>query len=143
MKIKLMTIEDYDDVYGLWTAEAGVGLRSIDDSIVGIDKFIKRNPNTNFVAQVDGKIIAAILCGNDGRRAYIYHAIVSKGFRKRGIAKSLVDATIVALKIEGIHKMALVVFADNSLGNSFWLGQGFVRRHDLFYWDLSLNEENV
>ncbi|MEQ3067342.1 hypothetical protein [Thomasclavelia ramosa] len=48
-----------------------------------------------------------------------------------------------AVKAEGINKTALVVFADNQLGNDFWQSQGFKEREDLTYRDFSLNEENI
>ena len=142
MNIKLMIIEDYKQIYDLWTSEKGVGLRSIDDSKEGIDKFLKRNPTTCFVAQKDDRIIGSILCGNDGRRGYIYHAMVWKKRRGQGIGKALVDAATNALKDEGIHKAALVVFCSNELGNKFWENIGFSKRDDLVYRNLSLNEGN-
>ncbi|HCX78034.1 MAG TPA: GNAT family N-acetyltransferase, partial [Firmicutes bacterium] len=49
--IRIMTIEDYERVYKLWSETKGMGLRSIDDSIEGIERFLKRNPRTSFVAE--------------------------------------------------------------------------------------------
>ena len=47
IKIRVMTIEDYDEVYHLWINTPGMGLNSIDDSKSGIEKYIKRNPKTS------------------------------------------------------------------------------------------------
>ena len=143
MNIRIMTIDDYNEVYPLWTSTAGVGLRSLDDSEQGIKKFIDRNPQTNFVAVDGDKIVGVILCGHDGRRAYIYHTCVNIEYRGQGIGKKLVDATLEALKAEGINKAALVVFADNQIGNPFWNAVGWERRLDLNYYNKSLNRENV
>ena len=66
--IRTMTIEDYDEVYSLWTKIRGFGLRSVDDSREGIARFLKRNPTTSVVAVEDGKVVGSILCGHDGRR---------------------------------------------------------------------------
>jgi hypothetical protein len=71
MEINLLMIEDYDKVYQLWTNTKGMGMRSLDDSFEGIKKFLKRNPTTNYIAQVENKIIGVILCGHDGRRKCI------------------------------------------------------------------------
>ena len=68
MKLRTMTIEDYDEVFALWTKIRGFGIRSIDDSKEGIEMFLKRNPSTSVVAEEDGKIVGSILCGHDGRR---------------------------------------------------------------------------
>ena len=60
-----MTIEDYDEVYALWKKIRGFGIRSIDDSREGVDRFLKRNPTTSVVAEKDGRIVGSILCGHD------------------------------------------------------------------------------
>lgn len=143
MEIRLMTIDDYDKVYHLWTNTEGMGMRSLDDSFEGITKLLKRNPTTNYIAQEENKIIGVILCGHDGRRGYIYHTAVESSFRNKGVGKSLVDATLDALKKEAINKVALVAFASNDLGNKFWQSLGFNKRNDLIYRNLSINENNA
>jgi len=40
MEIRAMVIEDYERVYKLWTNTAGMGMRSLDDSQRGIEKFL-------------------------------------------------------------------------------------------------------
>lgn len=142
-KIKVMTILDYPKVYELWTSTAGMGMRNLDDSEAGIDKFIKRNPNTNFVAIDGDKVVGVIMAGNDGRRAYIYHTAVQEEYRNQGIATKLVERCLMAIKNEGINKVALVAFKHNQLGNDFWQSKGFITRDDLVYRNLSLNEENI
>lgn len=138
-----MKIEDYNAVYHLWSATAGMGMRSLDGSPAGITKFLNRNPNTCFVAEFDNQIVGVILCGQDGRRGYIYHTAVRPDFRKRGIGKALVNITLESLKKEQINKVALAVFANNSLGNEFWEHMGFEMRDDLVYRNISLNAQNL
>ena len=75
--IRRMKIEDYPLVYGLWTRCTGFTMRDIDDSEDAIKTFLKRNPDTCFVAEDDGgRIIGAILAGHDSRRSRIYHTAV-------------------------------------------------------------------
>ena len=50
--IRTMTIDDYDDVAALWAGIKGFGIRSIDDSREGIERFLRRNPNTSVVAEM-------------------------------------------------------------------------------------------
>ena len=68
MNIRKMTIDDYQSVYDLWMACDGVGLNDIDDSRQGIERFLKRNPETCFVTEEDGKVVGVIMAGHDGRR---------------------------------------------------------------------------
>lgn len=139
MHIRKMTISDYDNVYKLWLSCAGMGLNNLDDSETGVDKFLKRNPDTCFVAE-DDHIKGVIMVGNDGRRGYIYHTAVHPDFRHRGIASMLVDTAIQSLAELGIHKVALVVFDKNETGNEFWEKQGFTARNDLIYRNKTLSE---
>lgn len=138
--IRPMIIEDYDDVYRLWTLTKGMGLNNLDDTKTGINIFLQRNPNTCFVATFHNEIIGTIISGHDGRRGYIYHTAVSEKFRKKGIGQKLVTSSLSALKTEGINKVALVVFSKNKLGNLFWEKIGFRKREDLIYRDKTINE---
>ena len=131
--IRVMTPDDYDSVYDLWFNTPGMGLNSTDDSRTGIEKYLRRNPTTSFVAECDGHIVGVIMAGHDGRRGYIYHTAVLPAYRNRGIARSLVEHTMAALEQEGITKAALVAFSQNDLGNGFWERIGFTCRDDLVY----------
>lgn len=133
INIRAMSIEDYDEIYNLWINTPGMGLNSTDDSRKGIEKYIKRNPTSSFVAESDGKIIGVIMAGHDGRRGYIHHTAVLPDYRNQGVARKLVDSAMEALDKEGINKVALVAFKKNDLGNAFWESMGFVERDDLFY----------
>ena len=143
MKIRKMNIGDYEGVYELWTNTSGMGMRSVDDSKEGIEKYLNRNPGTCFIAEEENKIVGVILSGHDGRRGYIYHTSVKDTIRKQGIGKALVNSAIEALKAEGINKAALVAFNTNELGNSFWESQGFEERKDLVYRNKSFNDNNI
>lgn len=140
MEIRLMDISDYEAVYALWLSCKGMGLNDIDDSRDGIEKYLKRNPSTCFVATDCGQIVGVILSGNDGRRGFIHHTAVSPSRRCEGIGRALVDTALNALKAEGISKIALVVFERNKDGNAFWEKCGFESRSDLVYRNKALKE---
>ena len=140
MKIVKMTNEYYSDVYELWLSCKGMGLNNLDDSEQGINAFLKRNPDTCFVACEGDKVVGVILAGSDGRRGYIYHTAVDPQYRKRGIAAALVETVMQAMKNIGINKVALVVFEHNEDGNKFWEKLGFIKRNDLVYRNKTINE---
>lgn len=140
IEYKVMTASDYDGVYELWTNTPGMGINSTDDSREGIEKYIKRNPTTSFVALVEEKIVGAILAGHDGRRGFIQHIAVLSEFRKHGIASTLVDRAMNALEEEGIHKVALLAFKKNELGNRFWDKMEFTVREDVYYRNKNIHQ---
>ena len=141
--IREMKIEDYDGVYTLWKKIKGFGIRSIDDSKSGVERFLKRNPTTSVVAVEDGKIVGSILCGHDGRRDCLYHVCVDEKYRRRGIGKAMVVQSMQALKAEKINKVSLIAFTKNDVGNAFWNTIGWTERLDLNYYDFTLNEKNI
>ena len=141
--VRVMSIDDYDQVYALWTKIHGFGLRSVDDSREGIERFLQRNPTTSVVAEEEGKIVGAILCGHDGRRGCLYQVCVDEEYRMRGIGKSMVIFAMEALKKEKINKVSLIAFTKNDIGNAFWNEIGWTKRLDLNYYDFTLNEENI
>lgn len=136
-------MKDYDEVYALWKKIRGFGIRSIDDSREGVERFLKRNPTTSVVAVEDGRIVGSILCGHDGRRGCFYHVCVDAAYRRQGIGKAMVVASMEALKEEHINKVCLIAFTRNDVGNAFWNTIGWTRRLDLNYYDFTLNEENI
>ena len=51
--IRQMTIEDYEGVYALWMKIHGFGIRSIDDSKEGVERFLKRMKRLSEASCVD------------------------------------------------------------------------------------------
>lgn len=143
MTVRAMTLEDYEKVHGLWMKIKGFSIRSMDDSKEGVARFLARNPGISVVAEEDGNIVGAILCGHDGRRGCMYHVCVDSDYRLQGIGKSMVVFAMEALKKEGINKVSLIAFTKNDVGNAFWKEIGWTRREDLNYYDFTLNRENI
>ncbi len=141
--IRAMMETDYEEVYGLWKKIKGFALRSVDDSREGVERFLKRNPNTSVVAIEDGIIVGAILCGHDGRRGCLYHVCVDPDYRLRGIGKQMVVFAMQALHKEEINKVSLIAFSRNDIGNAFWKTIGWNKRDDLNYFDFVLNTNNI
>ena len=140
---RLITIEDYDGILKLWnsTEQTRRAMNPVDDTREGIDRYLKRNPNTCFAAIVDGEIVGVILTGHDGRRAIVHHMCVHEDYRRMGIAAKLVSLAEEALKEEGIQKVFGLVFKDNEPANAFWEEQGYSLRTNLNYRNKSLNKD--
>ena len=142
IEYRIMTIDDYEEAYELWI-RCGNGLNNKDDSREGIDKYLKRNPSTSYVAVLDKKVVGVILCGHDGRRACFYHVCVNKNYRRHGIGKKMVEFCIERLKEEKINKVCLNAFVTNKVGNAFWQRMNWTLRSDMNYYDFTLNENNL
>ena len=133
LRYREMTIEDYDEVYQLWSCTDGVGL-SEADSRDNILVFLKRNKGLSLICEDGSRIIGTILCGHDGRRGYVYHVAVDKNYRREGIGRGLVARCLRELTNEGITKCHLFVFLANELGTMFWSSLGWERREDIIVY---------
>jgi len=131
MKISIMTIKDYDEVVTLWKNTEGMGLRKQSDSRKGIARYLRRNPGLNLVERDNKKIVGALLCGHDGRRGHLYHLAVDRSYRKKGIAKALVNRALSNLASIGIIRCTICAFAKNYVGRKFWKHIGWTQHPDL------------
>lgn len=143
MIIRTMTLEDYDQIYQLWLGIKGFGIRTLDDSKEGVEKFLKRNPATSVVAEENGVIVGSILCGHDGRQGCMYHVCVAEKHRKNGVGNQMVQEALERLKKEGINRVNLIAIKSNAVGNEFWNEAGWNLRSELNYYDFILNINNI
>ena len=121
---------DYDAVFALWQACEGIGLNESDARrLIGL--YLRRNRKLSLVAEVNDQLVGAVLCGHDGRRGYLHHLAVARGYRRRGIGRALVAECLARLHAEGIPKCNIFLFAANTAGRAFWLREGWVARKEL------------
>ena len=144
--IRNVTIGDYDRILELWnsTEQSRRALNPVDDSREGIERYLRRNPSTCFLAcpeEDPRQVIGVILTGHDGRRAIIHHLCVHPEYRRHGIAGMLLAKAEEALRAEGISKVFGLVFKDNETANAFWENQGYTLRTNLNYRNKSLNRD--
>jgi ribosomal protein S18 acetylase RimI-like enzyme len=129
--VRPMSLEDLPDVLDLWRRTEGIGL-SESDSAPAIASFFARNPDLSPVALTpEGRVVAAVLCGHDGRRGYLHHLAVDADHRKQGIAAELVGYCLDRLAALGILKCNVFLFRDNVAGAEFWRHNGWSPRDDL------------
>lgn len=130
ISIRTFRISDYDSAYRIWRNAEGVGLGE-SDSRKAIGVYLRRNPRLSQVAVAGDRVVAAVLCGHDGRRGYLHHLAVARKWRRMGIGKALVAACLEGLRREGIPKCNLFLFARNRPARAFWKGLGWDVRSDL------------
>jgi N-acetylglutamate synthase len=126
-----MLAEDYDEALALWQNTEGIGLDGRGDTREGIAAYLVRNPGLSYVVRMEGRVVAAVLCGHDGRRGYLCHLAVAIPWRRKGIGRALVDACLAGLAAVGIEKCNVFLFAHNELGKTFWMRGGWNERCDL------------
>lgn len=138
MTITLRPFEaaDYDAALRLWQSTPGVGL-SDADARAPIERYLRRNPGSSFVAIDSGALVGTILGGHDGRRGLIHHLATAPAARRRGVARALVRATLAALREQGIDKCHLMVLRGNADGLAFWRAIDATERVDLTWFSMT------
>jgi ribosomal protein S18 acetylase RimI-like enzyme len=115
---------DYDQTVALWEKMEGLEICE-GDSREEISEYLKRNPGLSRVAEADGNIVGAALCGHDGRRGWIYHLAVASEYRRQQVGKLLIDACVSGLRRAGLKRAIILVAGDNLAGHQFWLRNGW------------------
>ena len=118
------SINDYDEVLQLWQTVEGLEVAEGDDK-EGVAQFVTRNPKLSRVATDGSKIVGVAMCGQDGRRGYIYHLAVDPGFRRYGLGKRLVQECLEGLRRAGIVRAIILVADYNRGGAEFWKRAGW------------------
>jgi ribosomal protein S18 acetylase RimI-like enzyme len=115
---------DYDQIFALWEKTEGLEICE-GDSRGEISEYLNRNPGLSRVAEADGKIVGAALCGHDGRRGWIYHLAVAPEYRRQQVGKLLLDDCVSGLRRAGLKRAIILVAGDNPAGHQFWLRNGW------------------
>ncbi|MGR6980704.1 GNAT family N-acetyltransferase [Testudinibacter sp. P27/CKL/0425] len=134
VEIRPMQISDYPQVAELWRNTPGMGMSAVDDSEQGIAAFLAFNPDLNFVALLEQRVVGVIMCGYDGRRATLYHMAVAQSQQGNGIGSALLRKLEQQFAAKNISRGRLLVFADNQSGNRFWAKHDWTRQDDLNYY---------
>ncbi len=129
IKTRELVLADYDYLVALWRTVEGVEICE-GDSSEEIAAFLGRNPGLSCVAEENGQMAGAALCGHDGRRGWIYHLAVAPGFCRRGVGRLLLERCVSGLRRAGIKRAIILVAGDNSLGRKFWLRNGWEKIDD-------------
>ena len=123
-EIREIQIEDYDDLIAFWQTLDGILLNDAD-SRENIERYLKRNPGMSFVAHDGEQVVASAMAGHDGRRGYIFHVGVAPGYRRYGLARTILGMCYDRLREAGIAKCYIFLLKDNDSGEEYWNSQGW------------------
>jgi ribosomal protein S18 acetylase RimI-like enzyme len=119
VKMRTMLEADLAAAIELWSTSDGVELAE-GDHPAELQRYLRRNPHTSFVACEGNVLVGAILGGHDGRRGFLYHLAVSPASRGHGLGRVLVEQSLASLRAEGIPRVLILVARDNQQGAAFW-----------------------
>lgn len=124
---------DYDLLTRIWE-KAGLPYKGNGrDSRENIEKEVKLDCNQFLFAVKEGETIGSILVTHDGRKGWINRVAVLPEFRKKGIAKLLVDAGEKWLIEQGIGIFACQIEEYNTGSFEAFQKMGYVPFEGIHY----------
>ena len=137
--IRKMRIRDYKPLISLWK-EGNLPYRSQGrDSKQHIRQQLRRRTSLYYVAEHEGNIIGAILGTHDGRKGWINRLVVAPAYRKKGIAKRLVQEVEKQLTVVGIDIIACLVEDWNKVSEKVFERLGYTKHTDILYYSKRKN----
>jgi len=116
--------EDADAVLELWDAARSAHAVTAD-SRERVDALIEAG--AVLVAVEDGAVAGAVIAAFDGWRGNFYRLAVAPAWRRRGIARALVDAGEERLRALGAPRVTALVAFDDAEAGAFWDAAGYPR----------------
>jgi len=137
--IRKVSIKDYEQLITLWK-EGNIPYRPQGrDSKKNIQRQLRQPTSFYFVAENQGKIIGAILGTHDGRKGWINRLIVALAYRKKGIAKRLVQEVEQRLTAAGIDIVACLIEDWNDVSTEVFERLGYTKHPDILYYSKRKN----
>ena len=140
MNLRLLSEADIPAAREFWDSVPGLGLCAADEP-APLASFFVRNPGLSWGAFDEGRLVATLLAGHDGRRGFLYHLAVAVDQQGKGLAAELMTRALAGLAECGIAKVHAFVLADNIQGLAFWASaarRGWSRRGDILLFSKGL-----
>jgi GNAT superfamily N-acetyltransferase len=115
--------DDLGPVVALWH-EAGVA-RAWNDPATDI-AFARRGPHsTILVMEVEGRIVASAMVGEDGHRGWVYYVCAAPEQQGTGLGRAIMTAAEDWLRERGVWKVQLLIREGNERVRQFYEHLGY------------------
>jgi ribosomal protein S18 acetylase RimI-like enzyme len=119
---------DLDGVLELWVrAEAAP---TVTDSTGALRRLLDVDPGALLVAEVDDRIVGAVIAAWNGWRGSFYRLAVDPEHRGRGLATHLVRAGEERLRELGAVRIDALAATHDPVATGFWRACGYQRQSD-------------
>ncbi|WP_431856417.1 GNAT family acetyltransferase [Azospirillum sp.] len=126
-----LTIRQYEDgdrnsVVALWRASNLVVPWNDPETDIAL---CRSKPATAalLVGELQGRVVASVMVGQDGHRGWLYYLATDPGCRGRGFGRAMVAAAESWLVAQGMPKVHLLVRETNTAVQGFYERLGYAR----------------
>lgn len=133
MHIEPLSFEQYDKVIQLWK-DAGLSHRPLGrDSPTEMKLQFEKDSDIILGAFENEDLIGVIFGSDDGRKGWINRLAIHPDYRRKGIAKVLIDVLEGALKKRGRKIICTLIEDWNESSFALFKKMGYVRHDDIIY----------
>ncbi|HZR15021.1 MAG TPA: GNAT family N-acetyltransferase [Acidimicrobiia bacterium] len=119
--VRRATPADVRSVLSLWTRAAAAP--SVTDDEESLQRMAARG--ALFVAETDDTIVGSVIATFDGWRGNVYRLAVDPRYRRRGVARRLVEHGERHLADQGCVRVSALVVRDEPAATSLWSALGY------------------
>lgn len=141
MKIRELTIEEYDEIVKFWSrADLPFKPRG-RDSREALRAQLKENPEFFLGAFVHDHLVGTVVMSCDMRKGWINRLAVDPDYRKSGIAKALIAECERIFRKSGIRIFCVLIENYNIASKRLFKECGYVEHHDIIYFSRRDSDE--
>jgi predicted N-acetyltransferase YhbS len=128
--------EDFGQILALWESiDRHVGLA---DSAEQLQRLHALSPDLFLVAESEGDIIGTLIAGWDGWRAQMARLATREDWRRRGVARLLVDEGERRLREHGAQRIYALVDRRSEPAGPFWEAAGYKANENIVQYSRNL-----
>lgn len=134
LSIRPIRADDYAAIREVWEA-AGLSVRPRGrDAQPEFLRQLSAFPTTYLLAEHEGRVVAVIFGTHDQRKGWINRLAVRPEYRRRGLARRLIEACEQGLYAEGIGIIAVLVEKENPAPAVLFADAGYVTDVPVHYF---------
>jgi len=141
MKIRRLTINDYDEIVKLWS-RANLPFKSKGrDSREAIAAQMEANREFFLGAFIGNRLVGTVIISCDMRKGWINRLAVDPDHRERGIARALIDESEKILRKRDIRIFCALIEDYNAASRELFRECGYVEHQDIIYFSKRDSDE--
>ncbi|HEV7885787.1 MAG TPA: GNAT family N-acetyltransferase [Solirubrobacteraceae bacterium] len=118
--------DDVPAVLSLWATSRSAAATT-PDTPCAVRRLVAADPGALLLAEMDGRIVGALIAASDGWRGSMYRLAVDPQHRRRGIARRLIAFGEARLRERGVPRVTALVNADDDVATTAWEALGYGR----------------
>lgn len=140
MKIRRLTIADYEAVTELWV-KAGLPFKPRGrDSRETLAAQMIANPQFFLGAFEGERLVGAVVLSNDLRKGWINRLAADPEYQRRGVALALIAESEKTLRESGVNIFCVLVENNNAASRKLFEKCGYVEQREILYFSKRDND---